>query len=189
MREHMESSESSQSESEAYGEDEFYFAPGSVPQRGRKRKADEVVDLTDTSGLEAVTTQEPAKPPKQQKTSTSTAPLRRPTRLDAWYSHRTSTEENWNKLTPQMKRNLSNVGYIQETEAGMFAPEPCRRCRYMSLTNINKAGGPASERLVCMVYKPEVAKQCTKAQGQNWRSCSSCWSKGASCCFVRDAQD
>lgn len=111
------------------------------------------------------------------------APLRRPTKVEAWYSYMTSTEAAWAQVNPARKRQLSHIGYIDETDAGMPASRPCYHCSTMSRPN--RITGK-NESMCCMVYKPETVKNYTQVQGYNTRSCSNCWASSLECEFVRD---
>lgn len=110
------------------------------------------------------------------------APIRRPMKTDAWYSRMTSTEDAWAQVKPAQQRELSHIGYIDETDAGMPAPKTCSYCTYLKPT----AGGQL-ETMCCRIYKPDTVKNYTQAQGQNWRSCSNCWTSSRNCPFVTDA--
>ncbi|SMR53472.1 unnamed protein product [Zymoseptoria tritici ST99CH_3D1] len=98
------------------------------------------------------------------------APIRRPGRR--------YTKKQWTRIPPDRQRQLSHKGYIEETDAGMVAPEPCSACSESSLPGANS---------VCMAYKPETVHEYYRAVGQNWRSCSECMGRRGTCSFVADA--
>lgn len=114
----------------------------------------------------------------------SIAPLRRPIRKDTWYSRYVGSDEHWANVSPDRQRALSHVGYIEETEAGIVAPTPCYSCA--SYRRPLPGGG--TEKQICMTYKPEVASKYTKALGNNWKACSSCWLVQRPCEFTRDPE-
>lgn len=84
---------------------------------------------------------------------------RRPELRDAWYSHLVPDLcVDWAKgtLSPRTKRNLSNVGNIEETVAGITSPERCSHCSQRGYD--------------CNVYGPwTVDLYCRQSE---WRSCS-----------------
>lgn len=157
--------------------------PGEASDRAKRTQTQH----SNTSSSTGNASQASALKNKASKPSRSAiAPTRRPTKTDAWYSDSTSTDESWAKLSISRRRDLSHVGYIDETDAGMPAPEPCMSCKNMS--RYNHATGKR-EKLTCMVYKPETVSRYTQAQGDNWRCCSNCWTKSRQCDFVKDEAD
>lgn len=112
------------------------------------------------------------------------APLRKPTNLNAWYGRMVGSDEKWAKLKPARQRQASHIGYIEETEAGMMAPEPCLACS----SSLWPRPDGTLEKHDCKIYRPETASKYTKALGNNWRSCSSCWGREKGCEFTRDPE-
>ncbi|KAK5701344.1 hypothetical protein LTR17_022674 [Elasticomyces elasticus] len=61
---------------------------------------------------------------KKQKQS---PPLRRLAAVDKYYTNK-CTENNWSSLEDKRKFDLTHVGRIEETEAGVDASQACDRC-------------------------------------------------------------
>ncbi|KAK3631023.1 hypothetical protein LTR56_015977 [Elasticomyces elasticus] len=61
---------------------------------------------------------------KKQKQSPS---VRRPAAVDQYYSNK-CTEDSWSLIEDKRKLDLTHVGRIEETEAGVTASQACERC-------------------------------------------------------------
>lgn len=89
--------------------------------------------------------------------------LRRPEVKDAWYSNLVPpTHEkwvDWERL--DLRRDLSNIGHIEETIAGILADTPCDHCE--------------EHGYECKIYDPEFAERYTGQKA--WRTCSRCWTR------------
>lgn len=85
--------------------------------------------------------------------------LRQPEARDGWYSAEIPRpHEDWTNLGSTTKRAYSNIGHIEETDAGQLADEPCTACE--------KAG------YTCKMYNPTtVALYCGQL---DWQTCSRC---------------
>ncbi|KAI5367281.1 hypothetical protein Slin14017_G023170 [Septoria linicola] len=85
--------------------------------------------------------------------------LRQPQATDAWYSTEfPQLHEDRTRLDHATKRQYSNVGNIEETDAGQLTDDPCTNCEEAGYT--------------CKMYNPAtVALYCGQL---DWQTCSRC---------------
>ena len=113
--------------------------------------------------------------PAPKKPKGGLASPRRPTAENAFYSYMTKKVEHWEQSSRAHRMFLSHVGRIEETDAGMLAPEPCDICK--------RGNRP------CRVYKEEFAgKYFMKGTTNNWRACGECRHRGYACNIAEDAR-
>ena len=107
----------------------------------------------------------------KRKKSSTIAGLRKPVGLHThWFYGHKITDEKWKGMGERMKKRWSHVGRIEETDAGMEAPEPCTPC-----------GG---HNRTCRVYRDEAVGVYVGTSRGGWRACGNCRANGYECSFA-----